>query len=192
MSKLEKFNLTLDNFDKEVANLRSVAQAYQKLENLILSYAKIEASFDKNNSTLNEIIKLEKKQIENISKALNDLLKGREETKLILCKLIEERMDILRKENKEFYIDLDKTIKIKLEDNKSQISQLIEYERNRIKDIIIDEFLKNTKTLELQINNQTESLLRGQKIIKYSIWGLGVIILIITGVTLANVFLLNG
>lgn len=165
MSTLQKFNTTLADFDKEVGKLKAVSEAYQKLENLTQSYDEISNHFKQNNQKLTSI----NQSIENSLASIG--------------KLVEEKTDLIRKENKEFYKDLENTIKLKLNDNKSEIKQLIENERNQIKQIFEIEFAKNTKELrqiiENSINNQTQILLKNQKGIKIIIWFLcGISILI--------------
>ena len=46
------------------------------------------------------------------------------QNKTELAKLVEEKTDQIRKENKDFYKELESTIKIKLDENKSQIKQI--------------------------------------------------------------------
>jgi len=94
-------------------------------------------------------------------------------TEAKLAKLIEEKTDQIRKENKDFYKDLESTIKIKLDDNKSEIKNLIENERNQIKQIFEIEFAKNTKELKQVIEAEN-------KTIKVSIWVIGGLTLILS------------
>ncbi len=159
MSNLQKFNTTLEDFDKEVGKLKAVSDAYQKLEGLIVSYDEISKQFEKNSKTLGEI---------------NDLHKGHQEK---VEKILEEKTEQIRKENKEFYKELESTIRIKLDDNKSEIKQLIENERTRIKEIFEIEFAKNTKELrqviESETNKQTQLLFTNQRAIKYTLWVIG-------------------
>jgi CHASE3 domain sensor protein len=98
-------------------------------------------------------------------------------------RVIEEKLEILRKDNKSFYKDLESTIKIKLDDNKSQIRQMIESERKWIKDIFELEFAKNTQELKKTIiqenKEQTALLVKNEIAIKYSIWVIGTAILLL-------------
>ena len=48
----------------------------------------------------------------------------------------ENHFENLRKQNRDAYIDFEKTLKIKLDENKAEISRLIESERQRIKEIV--------------------------------------------------------
>jgi uncharacterized protein YukE len=159
MSNLQKFNTTLEDFDKEVGKLKAVSDAYQKLQGLTVAYEQISKQFDQN------------------SKALDNINKGIEKSISEIHNLIDKKTDQISKENKEFYKDLAGTIKIQLDDNKSQIKQLIESERNQIKQIFEIEFAKNTKelrqTIESETNKQTQLLLDNQKVIKISVWVIG-------------------
>lgn len=159
MSNLQKFNTTLEDFDKEVGKLKAVSDAYQKLQGLTVAYEQISKQFDQN------------------SKALDNINKGIEKSISEIHNLIDKKTDQISKENKEFFKDLAGTIKIQLDDNKSQIKQLIESERNQIKQIFEIEFAKNTKelrqTIESETNKQTQLLLDNQKVIKISVWVIG-------------------
>jgi len=161
MSNLQKFNSTLEDFDKEVGKLKAVSEAYQKLDGLTVTYDKISRQFDDN------------------SKKLEIINKGIDKSITELFDLIEKKTDLISKENKEFYKDLAGTIKIQLDDNKSQIKHLIENERNQIKQIFEIEFAKNTKEMqriiESEIDKQTLLLFNNQKVIKISLWVIGLI-----------------
>ena len=174
MSNLQKFNTTLEDFEKEVKKLKGVSSAYQKLEELTIAYNDISKQFEQNSKALNKINELQKAQQEKVTKSLNELENNSKQFKSELANLIEEKTDQIRKESKEFYKDIESTIKLKLDDNKSQIKQLIESERNQIKQIFEIEFAKNTKELrqviEVETNKQTILLLANQKIIKISLW----------------------
>lgn len=185
MSNLQKFNDTLKDFDNEVGKLKAVSDAYQKLEGLTVAYNDISKQFDKNSKALDKINEQQKAQQENVTKSLNDLDSNNKHNKNELSKLLEEKTDQIRKENKEFYKDIESTIKSKLDDNKSQIKQLIESERNQIKQIFEIEFAKNTKELrqviEAETNKQTHLLLDNQKVIKISLW-VGVLLIVILNI----------
>lgn len=184
MSKLEKFNTTLEDFDKEVEKLKDVSGAYQKLQGLTVAYDEISKQFDKNSKALDKINELQKAYQEKITKSLVDLESANKENKTALAGLIETKTDQIRTENKEFYKDLAGTIKIQLDDNKSQIKQLIESERTQIKQIFEIEFAKNIKELrqiiETETNKQTQVLLENQNIIKISFWLIGGLTLILS------------
>lgn len=184
MSNLQKFNTTLEDFDKEVGKLKAVSDAYQKLEGLTVAYNDISKQFDQNSKALDKINELQKAQQEKVTKSLTDFENTNKHNKSELSKLLEEKTDQIRKENKEFYKDIESTIKSKLDDNKSQIKQLIESERNQIKQIFEIEFAKNTKELrqiiETETSKQTQLLLDNQKVIKISLWIIGGLTLILS------------
>ena len=174
MSNLQKFNTTLEDFDKEVGKLKAVSDAYQKLQGLTVSYDKISQQFDQN------------------SKALESINKSIEKSISEIYSLVDNKTDLISKENKEFYKDLAGTIKIQLDDNKSQIKQLIENERNQIKQIFEIEFAKNTKELrqviENETNKQTQLLLDNQKTIKISLWVIGGLTLILSALAVIKLW----
>ena len=177
MSNLQKFNTTLEDFDKEVGKLKAVSDAYQKLQALTGAYDQISKQFDQNSKALDNINELQKAQQAKVAQSLVEIENVNKQNKSELSKLIEEKTDQIRKENKDFYKELESTIKIKLDDNKSQIKQIIESERTRIKEIFEIEFAKNTKelrqTIESETNKQTQLLLGNQKVIKISVWVIG-------------------
>ncbi|MDR0866134.1 MAG: hypothetical protein LBO74_14555 [Candidatus Symbiothrix sp.] len=181
MSNLQKFNDTLEEFDKEVSKLKSASETYKKLEALVEAYDEIKRGFDKNGHILEKSIELLKMQQDKLSSTLAELKSLNKQNKDDLSKLFEEKTDQIRKENKEFYKEFESTVKIKLDDNKSQIKQLIENERSQIKQIFEIEFAKNTKelkqTFETEIYEQT-------KPIKILLWIFGSLTL------LANAFIL--
>ncbi len=166
MSNLQKFNTTLEDFDKEVGKLKAVSEAYQKLQRLTVTYDKIIKQIEQSSNTLKNLNEFQKAHLLRAEKKINEL-----------SNLIEIKIEQIRKENKDFYKDLEGTIRIKLDDNKSEIKHLIENERARIKEIFEIEFAKNTKELrqiiESETNKQTQLIIRNQKGIKISLFVLG-------------------
>ncbi len=63
------------------------------------------------------------------------------------AKQLSDLVEQLRQENKRFYIDFEQTMRIKLDESKSEIKSLIEQERSKIKDIIIEELDKRTSDI---------------------------------------------
>jgi hypothetical protein len=195
MSNLQKFNQTLDDFNQEVEQLKGVSEAYKKLQHLTETYGGITKQFEESSKTLGEICELQKVQQEKVAKSLVELesINKQNNAKLTqslveleninrqnkteLARLVEEKTDQIRKENREFYKDFESTVKIKLDENKSEIKQLIESERNQIKQIFEIEFAKNTKELkqviEIETNKQTQLLANNQKMIKILLWIFG-------------------
>jgi hypothetical protein len=157
MSNLQKFNQTLENFSQEVEQLKDVSGAYKKLERLTETYNEITKQFAENSKTLGKINELQIVQQEKVSKSLVEIENINKQNRIELAKLFEEKTDQIRKENKEFYRDFESTLKIKLDENKSEIKQLIENERNQIKQIFEIEFAKNTKELTQVIKAETKT-----------------------------------
>ena len=175
MSNLEKFNTTLKDFDIEVGKLKAISDAYQKLQVLTVTYEGIVKKIDQSSKTLENLNNQQKEHLLTIEKKVGEQ-----------SNLIESKIEQIRKENKEFYKELESTIKIKLEDNRSEIKQLIENERTRIKEIFEIEFAKNTRELrqviESESTKQTQLLLKNQNAIKISLWVVGVIAIILSAV----------
>ena len=186
MSNLQKFDKTLEDFTQEVEQLKEVSTAYKKLQQLTETYNEIIDQFDQNSKTLGEINELHKNQQKIVQKAFDDLEIANQQYRKELTKLIEEKTDQIRKENKDFYKELESTIKIKLDENRSQIQQLIENERNQIKQIFEIEFARNTKELSKVIatetDKQTQQLARNQAVIKISFWIVGGLTLILSAI----------
>jgi hypothetical protein len=166
MSKLEKFNTTLEDFDKEVEKLKGFSSVFDKLQGLIVAYKDISNQFEENS-----------KSLINVTDIINSHFDGIRLENKALEKNIIVLLEKIQKENKDFYKDLDSSMRIKLDENKSQIKQLIENERIQIKQIFEIEFAKNTKDLRQVIENetkkQTQLLLDNQKTIKISLWVIG-------------------
>ena len=183
MSNLQKFNDTLEDFDKEVEKLKAVSDAYQKLQDLITTYNEISKQFDKNCKTLDQINDLQKTKQKEIEKTLSEIENSNFKNKGELSILLVEKTDLIRKDNKDFYKEFESTIKIKLDDNKSNIKQLIESERSQIKQIFENELTKNTKELRQVIESetikQTQVLIKNQNVIKLSLWIVGVLTIIL-------------
>ena len=160
-----------------------MSDAYQKLQGLTVAYDGISKQFDENSKNLDKINESQKTQQAKVVQSLNEIEGVSKQSKKELASIIEEGADLIRKENKDFYKELESTIRIKLEDNRSQIKQLIESERIQIKQIIENEFAKNVKelrnTVETLIDTQTQELLKSHKIIKVSIWVIGAIIILL-------------
>lgn len=153
MSNLQKFNETLEDFEKEVGKLNAVSDAYQKLQELTLTYAEITKQFDENSKSLDQISKIQKERQKEIEKLLKEIEGTNVQNKSELSKLLEDKTDLIRKENKDFYKDMDTTLRIKLDDNRSQIKQLIENERIQIKTIFETELSKHSSILIKNLNS---------------------------------------
>lgn len=193
MSNLQKFDQTLEDLNQEVEQLKGVSSAFKKLHQLIETYNTIIRQFEENSKTLYNINELQKAQQEKIVKSLVEIENFNSQSKTELVKLLEEKTDQIRKENKDFYKDLESTIKIKLDDNKAEIKNLIENERNQIKQIFEIEFAKNTKELMQVFEKESERgrrlLDESQKIIKTSVWVIGGLTLILSLLTVIKLWI---
>jgi len=164
MSNLKKFEETLGNLDLEVNRLKAVSQAYAKLENLIKSNEIILVKFKENNTEFIRIREAHSKHLEEIQNNFKKIDKTIHHAGQDLNSAIDEKSELIRKDNKEFYRDLESTLKIKLEDNKSQIKQLIESERVQIKQIIENENLHIKKMVENTAKQSEENLIKALNI----------------------------
>lgn len=179
MSNLKKFEETLGNLDLEVNRLNAVSNAYEKLEKLVLSYETIISKLKENNTTFIKIKDEQNKHLDNIEENFKKINKSIYQANLELNSTLEEKIDIIRKENKEFYRDLESTIKIKLDDNKSQIKQLIEIERLQLKQIIESTIKQSEEKINSNIDNVLELQSKSEKTLKWSIWIFGFISIIL-------------
>jgi predicted transcriptional regulator len=194
MSNLQKFEKTISDFESEVDRLKSAASAYQKLEALHSSFNEVIHQFDKNSKLLENINKQQEVLHENIEKRIDDIFQANEEHRLSLIKLFDSKTEQIRKENKDFYRDLEETIRIRLDENKAQIKHLIEDERTKIKEIFEAGLQKQTGELKSLIDNrfneQTNLLYKGQKTIKIMAGTIGGITVLSCIAILIKLFLL--
>lgn len=131
MSNLQKFNQTLEDFNQEVEQLKDVSGAFKKLQQLTETYNTIIKQFEENSKTLGEINELQKAQQEKVAQSLIELENVNKQHKTELAKLVEEKTDQIRKENKDFYENLESTIKIKLDKiNELQKAQQESFAKN--------------------------------------------------------------
>ena len=154
------------------------------MEGLVTSYAEIKAQFIKNSKSLEEFATQQQKKQEDLAKSLislqdanksgnEEIKKQNESFEKNLLSLVEK----LRKENKDFYLDFEETVKIKLDENKSGIKQLIENERSQIKEIF-----------ERELSKRTDEIVSKQKGLQTTFWIIGVILVILNVVVLIKLF----
>lgn len=179
MSNLKKFEETLGSLDLEVNRLNAVSQAYEKLENLVASYDTIISKLKQNNTTFNKIKDEQNKHLDNIEDNFKKINKSIHQASLELNSTLEDKIDTIRKENKGFYRDLESTIKIKLDDNKSQIKQLIESERLQLKQIIETTVKQSEEKINSSIVTHSELQTKAMNTLKWSIWIIGFISIIL-------------
>jgi len=177
MSTLQKFNATMDDLSQEVENLKEVAGAYKKVQQLTDTYALIITQFETATGALEKAHERQKDLEDKINNSLAEIEHSNQSSKLELLKLTEAKADQIRKENKEFYKELESTIRIKLSENKSEIKELIERERQQTRQIFGLEFAKNSRELKTAIETaaavQTEVLTASQQRIKMIVWIIG-------------------
>ena len=162
-SKLERFNTTLDHLEVELVKLKTTSEAYMKLQELSSSYKLILDQFEQNSSALQDLVKKQTVKHQEIKKILDEISseneKNYQQLKVLndeIGKSLNSSLEELRKENRQFYLDFEKVVRIKLEEYKSEIKQLIENERLRIKEMIDGKVDKQTDLLNQhhkKINN---------------------------------------
>ncbi|WP_452221195.1 hypothetical protein [Lacinutrix salivirga] len=179
MSNLKKFEETLGSLDLEVNRLNAVTQAYKKLEDLVVSYETIISKLKENNTTFIKIKDEQNKHLTSIEDNFKKINKSIYQANIELNSTLEDKIDTIRKENKEFYRDLESTIKIKLDDNKSQIKQLIESERLQLKQIIESTIQQSENSINDNIVKHSELQLKAMNTLKWSIWIIGFISIIL-------------
>jgi hypothetical protein len=152
MSNLQKFNITLEDFDKEVGKLKAVSDAYQKLEGLTVAYNDIIKQFDQNSKALDKINELQKTQQEKVTKSLNDLENTNKQNKIDISKEIKGNFEGLQIFVIKSLADIENTNK----QNKIDISKEIKGNFDVLQ-ILHNDFSKNINKQieELNSNNKT-------------------------------------
>lgn len=174
MSKLEQFDKLIDSFEQELEKLQSTTAVYQKIQDMYVQNKEIIAIFKENAIYLKEISEKEYQQQEKVSEFLLEL-KGQQEKiaiqqqrdydtiqhllvqlseqdkahKYELSKTLDTNFETISRSNKDFYRDVGDTLRIRLEDYKSEIKRMIEGERVQIREMIEKE---NQKSLKEQKN----------------------------------------
>ena len=65
MNNLQKFDNTIEELGKELIKLKDTSEAYQKLQGLVISYAKINEQFTKNSKSFEDFAtQQQQKQVE--------------------------------------------------------------------------------------------------------------------------------
>lgn len=164
-SKLERFDDTLNDLEGELVKLRDTSKAYMKLQELSSSYKLILDQFEQNSSALQDLAKKQIAKHQEIKTSLEKISEENEKNYQQLKSLNDEvgkslnsSIEELRKENRQFYLDFEKVVRIKLEENKSEIKQLIENERLRIKEMIDNKVDKQTEILN-QNHKKTSNMI---------------------------------
>ena len=188
MSNLKKFEEILGSLDLEVNRLNAVSQAYEKLEKLVESYDTIISKLNENNTTFIKIKDEQNKHLNSIEDNFKKINKNIHQTNLDLNSTLEDKTDTIRKENKEFYRELESTIKIKLDDNKSQIKQLIESERLQLKEIIEFTLKQSEGKVNSNIDKHSVVQAKASNTLKWSIWIIGFITIIFLAIIIFKIF----
>lgn len=174
MNKSEQFGKIIDKFEEELINLQSALFTYQKIEDLSSQSRRIIEVFEENVIYLKEISKKEEQQQEQVSNFLLELEKKQESIaqkqqkaydniqllfsqiseqdkahKYELSKTLDTNFETISRSNKDFYRDVGDTLRIGLEDYKSEIKRMIEGEIVQIREMIEKE---NQKSLKEQKN----------------------------------------
>jgi len=185
LSKLERFDATLNELETELDKLQNTSEAYVRLQALVNSYQEITKQLEENSKGLEELVFQHVKKHQEIETALSSFLEANnqhhEDLKEINTqaeKRQSDQIEQLRRENKAFYLDFERTLKIKLEENKAEIKRLIEEERQKVKEIF-----------EAELDKRTQLLLNGQKQIKNRVLILGLIILSVAIAIAVKLFL---
>jgi len=147
MSSLAEFNDTLASLEKEANKLEDVTGAYAKIAALVSDYERIQNLLTKSVTSMQgaqqELEAQEKMILEKIAsiKGLQESArKNLEELLSDRISLMDEAVEKMRKQNKEFYIDLERTLKIKLEENLSELKRLMESESQKFKQAVEQAF----------------------------------------------------
>ncbi len=153
-SKLDRFNNTLNDLEGELVKLRDTSKAYMKLQELSSSYKLILDQFEQSSSALQDLAKKQVVKHHEIKNLLDEISGENEKSYQQLKALNDEigkslnlSLEELRKENRQFYLDFEKVVRIKLEEHKSEIKQLIKNERLRVKEMIGDKVDMQTDLL---------------------------------------------
>lgn len=81
---------------------------------------------------------------------INEIKKQNEDFKNNLIDIVER----LHRENKQFYKDIEDTIRIKLQENKSEIERLVEAETKKLKEVFTEALIKQTNEIQKQQKSQ--------------------------------------
>lgn len=174
MNKSEQFSEIIEKFEEELINLQSALFTYHKIEDLSFQSKRIIEVFEENVIYLKEISKKEEEQQQQVSNFLLELEKKQESIaqkqqkaydniqllfsqiseqdkahKYELSKTLDTNFETISRSNKDFYRDVGDSLRIRLEDYKSEIKRMIEGERVQIREMIEKE---NQKSLREQKN----------------------------------------
>ena len=135
-NKLERFNRTVGELETELTKLQQTTSAYSKLKELVTDYQAISAQWEENNEALSEFMEQQNANAQDAKNRFKAIYDANQ-----------EHHDLLIKQNKIAYVDLENTLRIRLEDSKSEIKRLIENERQQIQQIVDKAISEQTTTL---------------------------------------------
>ena len=175
MSKLDEFNASISTLQQEVENLQAIENAYKQLAKLVQDYDTViqnlnTATHDmtttkgelvKQSSSVSEKLIEQKRVLETATteqrKELETKLKNLqtlvEEKQNELQTQLNENADEISSANKKFYTEFAESVKVRLDNNKLEIKQLIDQDANSTRQQIA--------TLQTEYTNQTMKLQHG-------------------------------
>lgn len=183
-SKLQRFNSTVNNFEEEVDRLKSATKAYQKLQELSASYRLILDQFEENSQNIKTLAKEHEKRHQGVLNSISEMATANEVHQNKVTQAISEgqrtintSIDAQTRSNRQFYTDFEQVVRIKLDENKSEIKRLIEQDRTQMK-----------QYFDEQLSQYNAAVSKHHRQIKTIILVLGILNLIILIVVLVKLF----
>lgn len=159
MNNLQRFNQTLENLDLEVEKLQNTSEIFSKFQDIVAEYKLINQKIEENNKILQEI---------NISHKN-------------ISTNIDEKIEKIISKNKTFYQDFESTLRIKLDETKSEVKHLIENERLLIMRIVETELSKVEQNLNKEIIKNSNVIIAKNETNKNILLGVLIIIVALLG-----------
>lgn len=159
MNNLQRFNQTLENLDLEVEKLQNTSEIFSKFQDIVAEYKLINQKIEENNKILQEI---------NISHKN-------------ISTNIDEKIEKIISKNKTFYQDFESTLRIKLDETKSEVKHLIENERLLIMRIVETELSKVEQNLNKEIIKNSNDIIAKNETNKNILLGVLIIIVALLG-----------
>lgn len=147
MSKLDEFNESITSLQQEIENLQAIEQAYKQLAKLVEDYDKVLANLNsatrdmtttkgelqKQSSDVSEKLTEQKNVLETATAEqrkeleikLRNIQSLVEQKQNELQEIVSNNADEISSANKKFYNEFAEAVKIRLDDNKLEIKQLI-------------------------------------------------------------------
>lgn len=159
MNNLQRFNQTLENLDLEVEKLQNTSEIFSKFQDIVAEYKLINQKIEENNKILQEI---------NISHKN-------------ISTNIDEKIEKIISKNKTFYQDFESTLRIKLDETKSEVKHLIENERLLIMRIVETELSKVEQNLNKEIIKNSNDIIAKNETNKNILFGILIIVIVLLG-----------